>query len=69
MIHRSYVALRRTLPTELPPELVEHRQGLSFARWLVLTGKLSDFEPEPRDVSMDIPDAASDLGQATALTA
>jgi hypothetical protein len=69
MTHSIYLQLRRPSPTELPPELLKHRKGVLFARWLVLTGKISDFGPEPRDGGPDLSGTASDPGQAPAKTA
>jgi hypothetical protein len=47
MLASRYVALGHKLPTSLPPELRERRERLLFARWLVLTGRLSDWEAPP----------------------
>ncbi len=47
MLASWYVALKHELPTELPPGLQEHRQRVLFARWLVMTGRVSDFGPFP----------------------
>ncbi len=47
MLASWYVALKHELPSELPPELLEHRERILFARWLVMTGRVSDFGPFP----------------------
>ncbi len=47
MIASWYVALKHELPKYLPPDVAEHRDRLLFARWLVMTGRLSDFGPYP----------------------
>jgi hypothetical protein len=48
-----YVALKHELPTDLPRELEASRDRLLFARWLVLTGRLSDFGPYPSLISRE----------------
>ncbi len=45
MVATSSAVRQHEYPTELPPELVEHWDRLLFARWLVLTGRLSDSLP------------------------
>ncbi len=47
MLASWYVALGHRLPPELPRELRPARDRLLFARWLVMTGRLSDFGPYP----------------------
>ncbi len=47
MLASWYVTLKHELPTRLPPELADYADRLRFARWLVLTGRLSDFGPYP----------------------
>ncbi len=47
MLASWYVTLKHEFPTEMPPELQEHRDDILFARWLVLTGRISDFGPFP----------------------
>ncbi len=48
MIASWYVALKHDFPTRMPPELRQRRKKILFARWLVLTGRLSDFGPLPQ---------------------
>ena len=47
MIASWYVALKHDFPTRMPAELSQRRKRILFARWLVLTGRLSDFGPLP----------------------
>ncbi len=47
MIASWYVALKHDFPRRMPPELRSGRERVLFARWLVLTGRLSDFGPLP----------------------
>ncbi len=47
MLGSWYVTLKHDFPTRLPPELADYADRLRFARWLVLTGRLSDFGPYP----------------------
>ncbi len=47
MLASWYVTLKHELPTHLPPELAADADRLRFVRWLVLTGRLSDFGPHP----------------------
>ena len=43
----QYVAMEHEFPTELPPELEPHRERVEFARWLVVSGLLSDWTEGP----------------------
>lgn len=52
MLASWYVALKHDFPTRMPPELTQRRKRVLFARWLVLTGRLSDFGPLPEMPSM-----------------
>ena len=47
MLASWYVSLRHELPTRMPDDLLEHRDRVLFARWLVLTGRLTDWGPWP----------------------
>jgi hypothetical protein len=47
MLASWYVALKHDFPTKMPSELKQARKRILFARWLVLTGRLSDFGPLP----------------------
>ncbi len=40
-----YIALKHTFADDVPPELRPHRDGVQFARYLVLTDRLSDWGP------------------------
>ncbi len=51
MLASWYVKLKHWLPTRLPPELAPYGDQLRFVRWLVLTGRLSDFGPYPADLA------------------
>ncbi len=53
MLASWYVALRHEFPTELPPEVQVLRKQMLFARWLVLTGRLSDWGPFPNGQTVD----------------
>ena len=44
MLDSWYVALGNELPSTLPAGLAEHAAELRFARWLVMTGRLSDWD-------------------------
>lgn len=49
MLASWYVALRHEFPTRLPANLLAERDRLLFCRWLILTGRMSDwFEPAIR---------------------
>ena len=47
MLASWYVALKHTFPTELPSELSANARSVRFARWLVMTGRLTDFGRYP----------------------
>ncbi len=51
MLASWYVKLKHEFPTRLPPELEGNGDRLRFARWLVLTGRLSDFGPYPAELA------------------
>ncbi len=55
----QYLALKHKFPTELPPELRERQDHLLFARWLVLTGQLSDFVPTARRTGREDEDSVA----------
>lgn len=49
MLASWYVKIRHQFPTTIPGNLLAERDRILFARWLVLTGRLSDWrEPAIR---------------------
>ncbi len=51
MLASWYVTLKHQFPNQLPPEVAAYGDRLRFARWLVLTGRLSDFGPFPAELA------------------
>lgn len=47
MLSSWYVALKHDFPKRLPEELEDCADAVRFARWLVLTGRLTDWGSYP----------------------